>query len=291
MKASIPSFNLYKKLNSPVHFEFHRLEESYNVYDASHAHRHNYYEILFFEKSGGEHEIDFTSYPIRKNSAHFISPEQVHRLRRKKNVTGYVLSFTEEFFLNDFLQSGFIHKLPFFNAHDALPALSFTTAQWKEFSTFLQQLNTELKEASNDKFEIIAVLLTAFLMKCRRWYESTQNSDKPSTHSVLTERFKQLVEKSFSSKKLVADYAAMLNVTAGHLSETVRRDTGKSAGEYLSGRIVLEAKRQLYHSSLSVKEIASALNFEDPSHFSKFFRTKAGMTPEQFRNKTREMYH
>src|ERR1043165_9527343 len=95
----IPSYDLYKTLDNALGFEMSNLEESYNVYDASLPHRHSYYEILIFKQSGGTHEIDFTSYPIVANSMHFISPEQVHLLRREKHVTGYVLSFTKEFFL------------------------------------------------------------------------------------------------------------------------------------------------------------------------------------------------
>src|SRR4026208_264084 len=94
----IPAFDLCKTLDSEPGIEFSRLEESYNPYDASLPHRHNYYEILLFRGAGGIHEIDFDVYLIQENSLHFISPERVHVLRRDKQVTGYVLSFTPDFF-------------------------------------------------------------------------------------------------------------------------------------------------------------------------------------------------
>jgi hypothetical protein len=76
---------------------FYKLEEAYNPYDATLPHRHNYYEILYFNESGGFHEIDFASHPVLANSLHFISPGQVHLLRRDKLVTGFVLSFSKDF--------------------------------------------------------------------------------------------------------------------------------------------------------------------------------------------------
>ena len=97
-KKNIPAFDFNKSLHNNLLFEFTKLEESYNPYDASHPHRHNYFEVLYFNQEGGSHEIDFKSFPIEKNSIHFVSPRQVHLLRRNPDVTGYVLSFTDDFF-------------------------------------------------------------------------------------------------------------------------------------------------------------------------------------------------
>src|SRR5687768_3282957 len=125
MKAApiIPSFDFYKKLKDNSGFEFSLLEESYNPYDASRAHRHRYYEVLFFNGNGGTHEIDFQSCPVKKNSFHFISPDQVHLLRRDKTVTGFVISFTDEFLLAAPTTGSFIDSLPFFNNSYTVPVI------------------------------------------------------------------------------------------------------------------------------------------------------------------------
>src|SRR6202007_493100 len=105
------------------HFVFSNLEETYNPYDASSPHRHNYYEMLLFTESGGTHEIDFNVYPIQKNSLHCISPEQVHLLRREPHVNGYVLSFTKEIFLEEPIGANFIDRFPFFDNPHAVPVV------------------------------------------------------------------------------------------------------------------------------------------------------------------------
>ena len=109
-------------------------------------------------------------------------------------------------------------------------------------------------------------------------------------HSELTRKFKMLVQNNLKIKKSVSDYAKMLNITAGHLNDTVQKDTGKSAGSVIHDRIILEAKRLLYHSPKTVKEIAFELNYEDPSYFTRFFKLHTKSTPEQFRIEIREKY-
>ena len=120
-KNIIPSFDLYKTLDNTLGFELTNLEESYSPYDATLPHRHSYYEILIFKGSGGIHEIDFTAFPIVENSMHFISPDQVHLLRHEKHVTGYVLSFTKDFFLEEKSRQTYIDTIPFLNNPYASP--------------------------------------------------------------------------------------------------------------------------------------------------------------------------
>ncbi|MBK5284203.1 MAG: helix-turn-helix domain-containing protein [Bacteroidia bacterium] len=100
-----------------------------------------------------------------------------------------------------------------------------------------------------------------------------------------------LVENNFRQKKSVSEYSEMLNISAGHLNDTVQHETGKTASEIIYERIILEAKRLLYHSAKSVKEIAYELLYDDPSHFNRFFKTHTGRTPEQFRKHIREKSH
>ncbi|MBK6643621.1 MAG: AraC family transcriptional regulator [Bacteroidetes bacterium] len=88
----------------------------------------------------------------------------------------------------------------------------------------------------------------------------------------------------------MSEYAQLLNITAGHLNDTIHKDLGKTAGELIHDRIILEAKRLLYHSENSIKEIATELNYKDPSYFGRFLKTHSGSTPDQFRKAIREKY-
>lgn len=292
-KKSIPAFDFNKSLHDHSAFEFTRLEESYTPYDASHPHRHKYYEVLFFNKAGGNHEVDFQSFPIEENSIHFVSPGQVHLLRRNPDVTGYVFSFAEDFFLDKSVSEKFIDSLPFF-VHSSVSAHVSVKEQeqLKELLTIIQNIQKEFLSENSDKGQALVSWMSLFLIFCRRLYtQQTQSSEQPFSKNELSVKFRKLVEKYFAENKSVAEFAQMLNITPGHLNDTVNTETGKTAGEVIHDRMILEAKRLLYHSGKSVKEIAATLNFEDPSYFTKFFKTRTDSTPEQFRKFIREKYH
>jgi len=292
-KNSIPTYDFLKTLEGGRDFEFSKLEESYTPYDAAAPHRHNYYEVLYFKESGGWHEIDFNSFPVNAGTLHFISPEQVHLLRRDAHVTGFVLSFSKEFFFGDPSGTGFIDSLPFFDNPGIQPLLSVGDANLgAEMDQLLVKIEDEYASGHEDSGELLRIYLSALLIQARRLYiPHTGNDASVPLRSELTRKFKKLVEEHFRQHKSVTAYAGMLNITAGHLSDTIQKDTGRTASEIIQQRIVLEAKRLLFHSSKSVKEIAFELQYEDPSYFSRFFKTHADLTPEQFRSHIREKYH
>jgi AraC-like DNA-binding protein len=291
-KKSIPTFDFYKTLDPRLRFVFSQLEQSYNSYDASLPHRHNYYEILFFKGSGGLHEIDFNPYSIQENSLHFVSPEQVHLLRRDKNVTGYVISFTHEFFLEDNAGTSFIDGFPFFNNPYAMPVVKINeSVQRQKIYDIIEDIRSEYTSENNDKTEALFSYLSVLLITARRMYIPENISGKPlAMRTELTHRFKKLVDSNFRKYKSVSEYARLLSITAGHLNDTVQKDIGKTASDIIYERIVLEAKRLLYHSPKSVKEIAADLMYDDPSYFTRFFKTHTQITPEEFRRQIREKY-
>ena len=88
----------------------------------------------------------------------------------------------------------------------------------------------------------------------------------------------------------VQDYAGLMAITEKYLNELCKKTAGKTASELIHERIILEAKRLLLHSDLNNKEVAYFLSFDDPSHFSKFFKRKTGRTPSQFRKELPERY-
>jgi AraC family transcriptional regulator, transcriptional activator of pobA len=99
----------------------------------------------------------------------------------------------------------------------------------------------------------------------------------------MLRNFKKLVDEQFTLHMLPRDYARQLNVTPNYLNSLTNTQMGKSAGEVIRDRIILEAKRLLVNADLTIAEIASRLYFEDNSYFTKFFKKHVQLTPEQFR--------
>src|ERR1041385_4740577 len=175
----IPSYDLYKTLGTPMGFEFYKLEEAYNPYDATLPHRHNYYEILYFKESGGNHEIDFTSHPVLAHSFHFISPGQVHLLRRARHVTGYVLSFSKDFCYAEAAGIEFVDSFPFFNNPYAVPIVRLEKKENKAVTELIAKIQSEYFSSADDKVNMLASYLTILLVTAKRLYKPQSSSGKP----------------------------------------------------------------------------------------------------------------
>lgn len=288
MDKLIPSFDLYKQLEGELLFDFQRLENSYHEYDANLPHRHNYYEIIFFNNSGGNHEIDFKKHPVTAYTAHVISPEQVHVLKRGKNVTGYVISFSAELFLSINHNTGFLDAFPFFLPLDSLPVVKLSKNGANYFLNKVNEIELEVSSNNINKKEMLAFLIGQILLFLKRNYQEPENNN---VENDLAKRFRELIKQHFFKLISVTEYAAMLSVTPGHLNDTIKRATGKNAKSMIDELRVLEAKRLLYHSQFTVKEIAAHLNFEEPSYFNRFFKKHTGSTPLAFRLYIRKKYH
>jgi AraC family transcriptional activator of pobA len=282
----LPTYDFFKRLSTPLSIEYCKLEKAYNTYDATHAHRHDYYEILVFDKSGGKHEIDFVNYPIKQFSLHFLSPGQVHLLQRNKDVTGHVLAFKEEAFLSaPFI--GTELKLP---SPAVIPVVQLNKAEKEKIYSTLKNVIREYNAQNEYKKYSLCASLILFLVEVIRVFEKSSLKKEALSINQLYHNFRRLIEANFIQNHSVSDYAKMLNVTPGHLSDTVKKESGKSAGELIHERMILESKRLLYHSSLSIKEISGKLNYEDPAYFNRFFKKHVGQTPAEFRAEIRGRY-
>lgn len=104
--------------------------------------------------------------------------------------------------------------------------------------------------------------------------------------STLQRRFESLVENHYAEHWSVARYARNLNVTPTHLSRVLRAATGQPASAAVTERIIREARRHLAYSNLSISQVAFALGYDDPAHFSKLFRRATGHSPRAFRKKS-----
>ncbi|MEJ7682130.1 MAG: helix-turn-helix domain-containing protein [Segetibacter sp.] len=114
-------------------------------------------------------------------------------------------------------------------------------------------------------------------------YLIKKNGKQQNYNSLLLRNFQKLIDRHYKEKKLTKDYAAMLYVTPNHLNALSKDVMGRSAGELIRDRLLLEAKRLLVNAEMTVSEIAFELDFEDNSYFSKFFKKYVGLTPEIFR--------
>ena len=258
---------------SGVGMELYRMPEFFQQLkgvETDTMHLHGFYEIIWFQKGSGTHYVDFNQYAIAPGTIIFISPGQIHSFDTKHDQEGYVLKICAELF-DDFV------------------SLSCVTVQDKDSAALemlVAAMQEELKkEDSLGHREALHALVKLFVIMVRRSYAEI-NPSAPNPHKVSYKaflNFRKLIEENYCRLHTVKDYASLLNVSSKTLTLYVNECSKYSPLELINNRIILEAKRLLRYSVLSVKEIAFRLGFEDPSFFAKFFKRLVKQSPADYR--------
>ncbi len=258
---------------SGVGMELYRMPEFFQQLkgmETDTMHLHGFYEIIWFQKGSGTHYVDFNQYAIAPGTIFFISPGQIHSFDTKHDQEGYVLKICAELF-DDFV------------------SLSCVTVQDKDSAALemlIGAMQEELKkEDSLGHREALHALVKLFVIMVRRSYAEI-NPSAPNPHKVSYKaflNFRKLIEENYCRLHTVKDYASLLNVSSKTLTLYVNECSKYSPLELINNRIILEAKRLLRYSVLSVKEIAFRLGFEDPSYFAKFFKRLVKQSPADYR--------
>ncbi len=252
---------------------------SLSSYNISEPHRHDYIELFVFNNGGGLHEIDFVSFEVKSKSIHLVSAGRVHQMKRELNSDGYVILFHPSIFEFDHTISEFLFELDCFDVNEVNPCFGFTSEDQDEVIEIAHKIWKYSQ--SNDKFRhhLIQIQLNLLCLLCLRQL-SESSADLSKDQSYYTQ-FRQHLRANYKSQKKVQYYAEIIGVSARKLNDIVLEKDGINVSKLIQKQIILEAKR-LLNSGKSSKEIAYELNFDDPAHFSKFFKNQIGMSPKDF---------
>lgn len=246
-------------------------------------HRHSFYHLVLFTRGKGSHSIDFEKFAIRPFQIYFMAPGQVHSWHFEGGVDGYIVHFNEVLFTSFLQNSHYLGQFSFFrgNAEDGvcqLPA-SVQDAVVRLFEDMLKEADA-LKEQNLD---VIRLKLLELFITVDRTGSRRKGRNVPQQKLTVLQNFQQLIEKHFRSIRLPKDYADLLYITPNHLNALCQDLLGKTAGDLIRDRVLLEAKRLLTNADMTVTEIAYDLNFQDNSYFNRFFKKNVGVTPDEFR--------
>ena len=254
-------------------------------YDGIIPHRHNFYELLVFTEGGGIHEVDFKNYNTKANSFHFVSPTQVHKLKANKS-KGFVLCFTNELMYSLLGKNkSFIDNFPFYNFNTCVPFLQLDKKSFLDISQTITAIDSVFYSEHLFKQEIIRSYLHIVLLRIKEFFLQNKKVELSNefSHNPRIISFLSLIDKNYSSQLSIKNYSEKLNVSPNYLNALCKKETGKTAIQLIHERILLEAKRLLYSTNLSSKEISFSLNFEDVSYFNRFFKRNMSLTPLEYR--------
>jgi AraC family transcriptional activator of pobA len=272
-------------------FQLHRADGQQPAFRQNmlQPHRKDYYHLVFVQRGGSRHWVDMTPYVLKENALYFSAPGQLQLKEKLMPLWGVSLAFTREFLA---LQpNAALAQLPLLrnpqNGHELL----LTAADVAFVEDTLAKLEAEYHRPGEWQQPMLSAYLTVLLTYLSRLYtEQFPGGDEPTADQLLLQKYRAKIEENFRERHEVGAYAALLHISAGHLSEVVKAQSGKPAIAHIQERLVLEARRLLFHTPQSVKEIAYDLGFADASYFSRFFRRETGLTPAEYRASSREMY-
>ncbi|WP_028298961.1 AraC family transcriptional regulator [Olivibacter sitiensis] len=265
-KMSSKDFYLYEQFE-----EFNSIKQS---------HRDDFHLFFLQEKGTTTIEIDFKKYIVKPSSVIFIHQNQVHRTLEFRNAIASIWAISNENLNPEYL------KL----LGDIAPANPLTLKK-EAFSVISEAVSLCIKLSERKNEKLYHSLLTGSCntvigLVISQYLAQSKPLDKLSRFEIVSKAFKELLEWNFVSAKRPGEYAQQLNISTAYLNECVKNTTGFSVSHHIQQRIILEAKRLLYHSNKSVKEIATDLGYDDYPYFSRLFTKVTGMTALAFRNKT-----
>lgn len=247
-------------------------------------HRISYYGILFTMKGTGEHVIDFNHYPYRKGTVIFLSKEQVHAFIRNENREAYLMTFTPDFLEQSGFGPNLMKLMALFNYHLYHPVLQLTEEQYEILLQLVMRMKREFENPDDDfSQEIIQAALKVFLFLSERLLRKSNGAKERHFYQGEFIQFQNLLQGHILENNKVQFYAEKMSISTKKLNRITQAIVQKAAKDYINDLLILETKRFLMNTSLSVKEIAYKTGFDVPTNFVKFFKKNTGITPLAFR--------
>jgi AraC-like DNA-binding protein len=238
-------------------------------------HRTPYYFFLFMIEGVTQHGVDLQQFDIKNNELLFILPHQIHHLPPAKQGRDYYkLGF------DDHSLSLLPKQYPFLINPFNNQKIQFSPAAAARLKSIFEMLLELLSEMDTHP-ELILAHLNSLLTEINTAYFATHGSPGDNKLSQYI-HFKLFVENNLADHSTVVYIAEKLGLNTNSLYNIVKQYSGLSPKEFINNRLILEAKRRLYYSKSSIKELAYELGFNDPEYFSRLFKKTTGKTIAMF---------
>jgi AraC family transcriptional regulator, transcriptional activator of pobA len=248
-----------------------------------HIQRLNYYSAILITGGAGRLTADFSEFSFTADNLVFFAPYQPFMLQTPDAIEGVALHFHPDFFcIHQHQKEVACHGVLFNNIFDS-PVLNLSPEETADFLSIIDSIIRELLDPGLAQRELLISYLKVFLIKATRLRtdRSPAATDNRKTH--ILRDLKDAIENHYRTKHSAGDYSELLHISPKSLARITRTHFNKTLTNLISERIVIEAKRELYLTSKTVKEIAWQLGFEDEYYFSRFFKNNADVSPQLFR--------
>lgn len=253
-------------------------------HDISKPHRDNHCQLMLAVSGEFKLNIDFENVEFTAPALLCIFPEEVHHILDVKDPKGWMISFDPSLASKEVLQllDNKIHN----------PFLLRQESNFYHQLTILMDLIEKIQLENTNTFSQKSMhsLLNGLLSLIAGEIVSNASVDKTKENRsiIIKETFIKLTKEHFKTWKQPAQYALALSISVAHLNDTVKALTGSPVSVHIQEACIMEAKRLLYFTDNSVKEIAYEVGYDEPVYFGKLFKKVTSLTPLEFRKKFRD---
>lgn len=256
--------------------------EDHNPFE---AHKIEFYFIVVVTKGSYSHYVDFQFYDLKEGSVLFIAKNQVHHFTESmKNAEGVCIILNGHFFEENYFSSKSINLNRLYNYHLESPIIHQENIGEDNFIGVAHKLHHEYNFPNSFlKHDMLKALLHVLLLKAERAKETKSISSVKADWLNKFSAFKNMLQNDYITTRNSRDYAYKLFISYKFLNDIVKKLTGKTVKAFIDDFVIVEIKRYLISTSLSIKEISYKTGFEEPANMIKFFKKNTQLTPLQFR--------
>ncbi len=250
--------------------------------------RRDFYKISLVR---GESVYHYADKSIRTEgpSLVFFNPQVPYAWEpRSDDINGFFCIFKEAFFTEEL--RGSLHELPMFKV-GGKPAYLLDEGQNQAISDLFEKMIAEINSDYQYKYVLLRTYITELIHTALKWQPSESLYQHPNAKSRIAAVFTELLERQFPIEspaqrfklRSASDFARQLSVHVNHLNRSIRETTGRTTTAHIAERVVSEARALLKHTDWNIAEISYCLGFDEPAHFTYFFKKHTNLNPSAFR--------
>jgi AraC family transcriptional activator of pobA len=247
-----------------------------------------YSSVIWITRGQATLKVDFSEYELRAGQMMFFSPFQPFTFVDPQDIKGVMINFHPEFFCLFKQQNEISFCSIIFNNVYQSPFIDVNDKEAVSFGNLIEEMKAEFLNREAGQHDMIVSLLKVFFIRASRirmnQTEETQVVLPDTKKPFILQNLKDAIDTHYREKHSANDYAELLHVTPKTLGRITKTHFNKTITDLIAERIVVEAKRLLYMTQRSVKEIAYDLGFNDEYYFSRYFKNITSVSPQTYRN-------
>ncbi|MGQ4878089.1 helix-turn-helix domain-containing protein [Billgrantia sp. LNSP4103-1] len=288
--ASVPVFKLYGETRhwpTPDLLHCESIPERSRLHDwYIRPHRHaDLVHVLHVAGGRVELELEGSRRALQGPLAIVVPAMAIHGFRFSENVKGHIVTLAQplaERLTHDLAEQGKALARAGYHPLDRTQAA-------RRIATLVAQIDEEYRQPSPGRTNLLEALAQALVVELSRLAVSRDERSPPTgprqRHKGYEHlaSYQALIEAQYRQQPGIERFAEQLGMSSAHLNALCRRLADRSALQLLHERLLLEAKRQLTYTNMTISQVADSLGFSEPAYFTRFFKRNTGLSPKAFR--------